>query len=299
MKKFLLSAVAALSMASAPAIAADIPVKAPPVPVAFSWAGCYVGANGGWIRSRDHYRLQPSGAYLTPPAVAAPPNTAGTGNNPPDNLALTTTHSGSGSGGTAGGQVGCQIQQGTVVVGLEADANWSRSRTSAIAAYPSFPNLGNPAFTDQSRTESVSNRLDGFATFRGRIGYASDRFLVYTTAGFALGHSKSETAVLFGTGVGNPVFNGASHIGSDTFTRLGLASGVGAEYAFTDRLSVKIEYLYVRFGAQREHYQSPLVAAAVAFAPGYSWQTSIGSSQEHIARVGLNLKLGGPLRAAY
>ena len=69
-----------------------------------------------------------------------------------------------------------------------------------------------------------------------------------------------------------------------------MTAGGGAEYAITDNLSFKAEYLFVAF-TSRESYQSPLTAAAFAFAPGYSWQTSVSSSREHIARVGLNLKL--------
>ena len=53
MKKFLLGTVALAALASAPALAADLPAraytKAPPMiaPV-YDWTGFYVGINGGW-----------------------------------------------------------------------------------------------------------------------------------------------------------------------------------------------------------------------------------------------------------
>ena len=52
MKKFLLGTVGlvALGMA-APAVAADMAVKAAPVPYIapmYNWSGFYIGANGGW-----------------------------------------------------------------------------------------------------------------------------------------------------------------------------------------------------------------------------------------------------------
>ena len=50
MKKFLLSGVALTMLCSAPALAADLPVKAPvraPVAQLWHWTGCYIGIEGG------------------------------------------------------------------------------------------------------------------------------------------------------------------------------------------------------------------------------------------------------------
>ena len=52
MKKFLLATIGSATLlgVAAPALAADMPVKAAPPVVApiYSWAGFYIGANGGW-----------------------------------------------------------------------------------------------------------------------------------------------------------------------------------------------------------------------------------------------------------
>jgi outer membrane immunogenic protein len=87
-----LTAIAALS---APAVAADLPVKArPAVPQVFDWTGCYVGVHvgGGWQIS----------SYATQGAPA------------------------SGAGVLGGGQAGCNYQWRQFVVGVEGEV-WASS----------------------------------------------------------------------------------------------------------------------------------------------------------------------------
>jgi outer membrane immunogenic protein len=135
----------------------------------------------------------------------------------------------------------------------------------------------------------VTNQIQNFATIRGRIGFAADRLLVFVTAGAAFANYKSDTAILFGTGVGaGRTFEGVQHIGSLSYQRIGAAVGGGAEYAFTDRWSFKVEYLALLFSGQA--YSSPLVAATNPFIPGYTWLTRFDSSTEHIVRAGLNFR---------
>ena len=66
--------------------------------------------------------------------------------------------------------------------------------------------------------------------------------------------------------------------------------------AINPNWSLKAEYLYVDLGTF--NYNSPLVAAVPAFAPGYSWRTSI-NERDHIVRVGVNYRWGNPLVAKY
>src|SRR5258707_5465120 len=53
MKKFLLGSVALAAMIAGPAMAADMPLKAPPPVVVYSWTGCYVGGHVGGKSSRS------------------------------------------------------------------------------------------------------------------------------------------------------------------------------------------------------------------------------------------------------
>jgi outer membrane immunogenic protein len=54
MKRILLASVAALGLAGT-ASAADLAVQAPAVVPLFTWTGCYLGINGGWIGSNSDY----------------------------------------------------------------------------------------------------------------------------------------------------------------------------------------------------------------------------------------------------
>jgi outer membrane immunogenic protein len=79
MKKLLLAGVV-LGAFVAPAMAADMRVKAPilkaPPPVVYNWTGCYLGGNagGGWARTE-----QSQIGKVTPPIAIIPPNDFGTG----------------------------------------------------------------------------------------------------------------------------------------------------------------------------------------------------------------------------
>ena len=77
------------------------------------------------------------------------------------------------------------------------------------------------------------------ATFRGRLGYAFDRWLPYITAGGAYGNVKA-TATDAATGV---------VLATGSKSQLGWTGGVGLEYAFLGNWTAKIEYLYVDLGS--------------------------------------------------
>jgi outer membrane immunogenic protein len=277
--------------------AADMAVKAPPPPVpVFTWTGCYVGGNAGWIGSDGHYDMAPSGNYLNAPGAAAPPNAAATGDFASNIFFLTRSYSPHGSGGLVGAQVGCNYQVDHYVFGVEGDWAWSSLRSTSDAFFPAFANVGNPAFTNAARVDHISTKLDSLATFRGRAGYAWDRFFVYGTGGLAYSDVHSDANVTFGTGT---VYNGAIQIGSASSWQVGWTAGVGGEYAFAPNWSVKAEYLYVSLDSF--NYSSPLVASVAAAAPGYAWRTAV-VERDNIVRIGVNYKFwggGGPILAKY
>src|SRR5258708_6992599 len=111
MKKLFFANAAFAALIAAPAMAADMPIAAPPVYKApFSWSGCYGGFNAGFIGSLDRYDNSPSGAYstiLTPAQIAQ-----GQTSRKPD--------VGSYIGGV---QLGCNYQGSSVVWGVEGDFN--------------------------------------------------------------------------------------------------------------------------------------------------------------------------------
>ena len=98
-------------------------------------------------------------------------------------------------------------------------------------------------------------------TFRGRVGYAFDRFLPYFTGGVALGEVQANLT-------GFP---------AATETRTGWTIGGGMEYAFITNWTMKLEYLYVDLGSM----QCP--AASCGTVTDVSYKTNI-------LRGGLNYK---------
>ena len=75
---------------------------------------------------------------------------------------------------------------------------------------------------DLTVTSKASNPWNG--TFRGRVGYAWDRFMLYGTAGVAVG--------------GVAATSGAPPSG----TNVGWVAGAGLEAAITDNITGRIEY---------------------------------------------------------
>jgi outer membrane immunogenic protein len=157
MRRVLLASVAAAALSIGfghGAVAADLPVytKAPPPP-ALTWAGFYVGLNGGYgfepdVRNIDITTNPPLGGY---PTV--------TGGN-------------DAKGFFGGGQIGYNWQGVShLVIGIEADIEGSAIKNG-------FQNDILNGFGDVLQ---ANKSLDWFGTVRGRLGYAFGNALVYGT----------------------------------------------------------------------------------------------------------------------
>jgi outer membrane immunogenic protein len=139
----------------------------------------------------------------------------------------TVTGGGRSGGFAGGGQIGYNYQftpGSGFVVGVETDLQGA-ALAKADAAY-----LGTAPYY------SLRPSLDYFGTVRGRIGYAFDRVLVYGTGGFAYGGGSLPSAA------------SAYPLTLPSTTRTGYAVGGGVEYAFTEKLSAKVEALYLHLG---------------------------------------------------
>jgi outer membrane immunogenic protein len=151
MKKIFLTAVVFLG-ATAVASAADLPIPAPvamPVPVLFTWSGCYIGVEGGGIWG--HSEVVRTGG-----------------------LSASMTGQYSLTGGIAGGTLGCNVQLSNFVVGIENDYSWTDKKGSALDLAPFDP------------TVTHTTRESWIDTLRGRFGWTPvERFMVYATAGIA------------------------------------------------------------------------------------------------------------------
>jgi outer membrane immunogenic protein len=242
----------ALSAGLSTASAADIPRKSVPVvqtlqPLpVFTWTGVYVGINGGFAFETGKSRLTGSPGLLA------------TG------LASTDRAKTLGDGFTIGGTIGYNYQFGNIVAGIEGDLNY-------LDLGKTVTTVNGPLAT------SLSQESTYLGTVRGRLGYAFDRLLIYGTGGLAFGDQKARTTI---SGLGS------EWTGSKDDTRFGYAIGAGAEYAFTNNWSAKVEYLYYDLG--RRNYTSPLTSGPGAGAGVFG--ESRAENRGNIVRAGLNYR---------
>ena len=116
-------------------------------------------------------------------------------------------------------------------------------------------------------------------TGRARAGVALDNLLLYVTGGVAAARI-------------NTTWVDGDDVAEIKEWRWGWVAGFGTEWAFTDRVSLRSEVLYVDF-VDRQHR----VPFGNGFENGFANFTH--SDSAWIARVGLNVKFDGPGAARY
>ena len=276
MFKKLFFATAALALVSSPGLAADLPLKAPPAYApAFSWTGCYVGANGGYGWGHNHSTLAVS---ADPASQAFFGSAFALGGVPPYFVE-------NNRGGVAGGQVGCNQQYGSVVMGFETDLDWAGLKGSQTINLPNGTNGLVPTFN------SAGSELQWLGTIRARIGYTpADHWLVYGTGGLAYGGVNYNTSIL------GPASNDFQVL-STTRTEVGWTIGAGVEWAFNNDWTFKAEYLYVDLGP-RSNLQTIGSGRAADLTTSF---TAGFTNQYQIVRAGVDYKFnwGAPVVAKY
>jgi len=218
------SSAAGALMCALPALAADLPVKAMPLPQSiYNWTGFYVGGHVGygkgmkdWLNSSFDYQVK---------------------------------------GFLGGGQVGYNQQVGNVVFGIEADASWGNIKGDQTL------NIGGPVI-GLTQTGVATTTIDGLATLTGRLGLAQDRWLVYVKGGAAWAHERHNLAINLAS-VGPPAITQTANAnGSED--RLGYVFGIGSEWAFWGNWSFKSEYNYVHLGTRAVRFAGSQTLAGVA-----------------------------------
>jgi outer membrane immunogenic protein len=216
-------AVVALLASSVASLAADLPRSTAVAPVhvpIYNWTGLYVGVNAGY----------------------------GWGRQDPINLLSNRFDRADFdiSGGMIGGTIGAQIQQGYIVLGLEADLDWASIKGDGVTI-PTIAGAPLPL------AMNMSTKIDALATARARVGVAMDNWLLYATGGVAFVNSKVDGNAFVGVPCGTV---GVITTCSDGKLRPGMAAGLGAEWGFTPNWSAKAEYLYIATagsGASTDH----------------------------------------------
>jgi outer membrane immunogenic protein len=243
------------------AVAADLPLRgsfAPVVAAAPDWSGFYVGAHGGYLRSDADVTLADVGGAVLPIDVA---------NGTLPNAATLTQKSGLG-----GAQAGYNAQFGAFVAGVESDVSFGGGKARADITAPDrllFPGAA-------TNTHFRSN-LDWLATFRARVGVAMDRVLIYGTGGLAVGSRESFLAIDI------PFVGYAPKPWTQKETTWGWAAGAGLEYALSEHVSLKAEYLHFALN------KGSVTATDPATFPGQFLTYKFNRSGD-IVRGGVNLR---------
>jgi outer membrane immunogenic protein len=260
MKKLLAASAALAALIAAPALAADMAVKAPPPPPAvtyYDWTGFYLGANAGYSIGRD------------PTTVSAISGITVVDN---EKFGLSPT------GWLAGGQLGYNWQIHNLVLGVEADWQWTNQKDSACVL---------DCILQFSLNET--QKLDSFGTARLRAGYAADHWLWYMTGGAAWGRlSDSRFLQQNATFVIPPVSTAGS--ASSAFWRGGWVIGAGVETALAGNWTAKLEYLYMDLGHTTDTFT---VILPGFLGPPFPFTTTTSSQiRDNIIRAGLNYRFG-------
>jgi outer membrane immunogenic protein len=219
---------------------------------AYDWSGLYAGVNLGY-GSGSSQVTDASATNTDAMSLILPPGT------------FTSPDSTSSPRGMIGGlEAGYNQQFGNFVVGVEGDV-----QRTGIAASQSF-SLGAPA-----PTQDNTLTLDGLGTLRGRAGIGFGNFIVYGTAGVAVGHVSASNTLTSGV---DP-----SVVASDTDSRwmTGWTAGTGIEAALGDSgWTAKAEYLYVDLGRAAFRFNP---------APGLTTSSNVAATA-NIFRAGLNYR---------
>jgi outer membrane immunogenic protein len=248
-KNQFLTGVAALALLDASG------ARAAPVAPTFNWTGFYVGGHVGygWGNVAGDTTV-----------VSVPPGLGFA--NPPGTQIFAFDRNLKPNGGLGGGQFGYNYQIGSAVLGFEADFSWTGQRGSS--------NFNGARFViseDYVYQETLRAQLEYMGTARARLGYAFGMFMPYMTGGFAWGHATGD----FNSAL-TQLFGPTQTITTSQSRMLtGGTIGVGFEYAFAPKWSVKAEYLYVDLG--KKIFFDGQSGGAFGF-------------QDHVLRVGFNFR---------
>jgi outer membrane immunogenic protein len=210
---------------------------------AYRFSGVYAGVHGGVVNYQAT-RTDMDG-YLTAPAANTP--------------SLSTTA----WGGEIGGHLGYNWTNCNTLFGVEIDGSWAEA--TATRNLVTLPGI----------VAQVKSELDVYGTARARAGLVLDNMLLYATGGLAWAHTRTTWRTNF-IGFGpNESLQSSDWI-------WGGAAGFGAEWAWTDRLSLRAETLYLAF-ADREYLLRSPTLGRVDFA---------NSDSMWVTRAALNYRFG-------
>lgn len=212
MRNILLASVLLLAN---PVSAADLAASEPDT--AFDWTGFYAGGHVGIGWGNADYTFANEGGDF--PLY----------NYFNDHAGDTFSHRM--NGGLAGLHAGYNQQYESLVLGLEGSFSLANVGKEYIQS---------PFYWDDTRQDTISTRLNWLAMLTPRLGYASDRWLVFAKGGLAYGQVRSRI---------DTYSDGGRFDLTKTFSRTGWSIGAGVNYAWTDNIILGLDYNYVDLGS--------------------------------------------------
>jgi len=265
------------------ALAADLPLKAPPAPIA-SWTGPYVGLGLGarW----DDVDGSVSAATNNGVNILCTPQTVG----PCTDTKLNDTSF------RISGYLGYNWQVSpSWVVGIEGDFGWADNKKTLQGAI--YPGGNFPFYLTQRTDDFFTFKSTWDAGIRGRIGYlVTPATLVFATGGAQWMEIKTESRC----GVLSDCVPGAFAVLfapaniSHTDTRVGWTVGGGIEWMVTPNWLVRGEYRYADFG--RATFTDTRVNPAGPVTQVATYSVDVVT---HTALFGIAYKFGSPVVARY
>ena len=264
MKSKLIIGVCVLACTAGLSFAADLEVDGftpPRSPAAYKraydWTGLYFGANGGY-----GFAQGTSGTNFTNTTIFGTPGLLDR---------VTVSDAASLSGSLVGAQLGFNWQVGWFVFGGEIDGMWTighRATTNIVCG------------ATCSAVEAMN--LKGISTTRMRFGAAFDRVLLYATGGMAFVFASETLTMTSGANTATlvPFSQG----------KTGWTAGLGAEWAFWDHWSARLEYLYV--DAKGSNNATSNNANTIAAFSSSLNATETAKYTEHVVRAGINYRFG-------
>ncbi len=261
LRHILLASAGAMALAGT-AIAADLPLRAPPpvyVAPVFSWTGFYVGGQLGYAWGKDPVTVN---SNFTEEFLTLDPITAAQRQSSP-------------SGAIGGAHIGYNWQINQFVLGVETNVDATNfNGQQSIFSVASFAG----GFTDIGELrDNIRSTIQG--TFRGRAGWAWNNWLFYGTGGIAFTDAMTNYS---NGGLFDPTslplsFPFTGRFDSRTRERIGWTAGGGIEWAFNNNWIFGVEYRYSDFGKWTDHGIFS-TGFAPATGPGFSDYVNVTAS---------------------
>jgi outer membrane immunogenic protein len=167
------------------------------------------------------------------------------------------------------------------VLGVETD--FDGTTLGKNFSYTSQGFAANTPYPGDNLYVNAKANLDWLGTARARLGFVAtpdNRLMIYATGGLAYGGGSSSYTAY--DAQNNFLLNG-----SPSSSRVGWTIGGGVEYAITNNITIKGEYLYYDLGST--NFQSPVTGPFATTFPGVVANTKY-TYDGSIVRAGVNYK---------